>query len=163
MAVFIHGVPCALCGNPVDTAEDAVAFAPFVGNRADPLFIFSDAVVHPECLERHPLGARAREMHMETIASNCPQKRICLVCGRTIDDPDDYFGTGMLSSDPVDPLTEFNNVHLHVSHAASWPRLPELRRIIQERERTGAWQGARLSLSEERGVRWARRVEEGQG
>lgn len=142
MAVFVIGVKCSLCGAPVTSVGDAVMFSPFVADRADPLFIFSDAVVHASCLNRHPLVAEAIRWHDEAVLKQKPSLRSCIACGRSVSDPDDYFATGLLARASDSPLYEFNFICLHASHAAMWPRFTEFRRQMEAAQAEGgAWQG----------------------
>jgi hypothetical protein len=137
MAIFIPGMECALCEIPVRSGDEAVMFSAFVADRSDPLFIFSDSVVHASCFARHPLSAEALRWQGETVRRGTPTARICVACGRPILDPDDYFTTGLLSRAPDNPLFEFNFLHLHQSHTESWPRFDEFRRRIEAAQAEG--------------------------
>jgi hypothetical protein len=141
---------------PMTARTELVMFSPLLADRADPLFIFSDATMHATCFARHPLSRQATKWQDEARRSGEPRNRICAVCGRPVLDPDDYFGTGLLTSVAANPLYEFNFVHLHRSHAGQWKRLDELRRRMEQAEASGAWQGPRLvfDATPSRAVRW---------
>lgn len=126
------------------SGDRVIVFSPFVANERDPLFIFSDGVFHEECVDQHPLGSTALAVHQETVERLAPSRRLCDACGCLIVDPDDYFTTGYLTSDPADPLHAFNFVQLHRSHFSVWPRMTELRRLLEEERARGRWQGATL-------------------
>src|SRR5262245_10041936 len=98
MALFIPGMHCAISGKTIRRIEDAVLFPPFISNEADPLFIFSDAVVDRETFLKHPLAAEAQKRLEEGQARTAPDKRRCLICGELITHPDDYVGLGYLVS-----------------------------------------------------------------
>jgi hypothetical protein len=122
--------------------DNVMLFSPFVLNTGDPLHIFSDAALHRDCVIKHPLGKKAIDMHEQVLQRLGDVKsRLCSACGQSITDPDDYFTTGYLVSDPVHPLFAFNFVQLHKSHLSGWPRTVELRRLLAEERRTGNWQG----------------------
>lgn len=104
MAIFIPGITCLLCGKPVLSAAEAVTFCPFVGDRADPLFVFSDAVVHVSCFARHPLSAEATRWHDEALRHRKVADQPCSACGRPVVDPDDFFATGLLTRAPDNPF-----------------------------------------------------------
>jgi hypothetical protein len=144
MAVFVPGMPCALCGKPMTLAGEVIMFSPFVADRTDPLFVFSDAAMHAACFARHPWSEQATKWHEEAVRHSKPSDRLCAACGEAILDPDDYFGTGLLSRDAASALYEFNFVHLHQGHAGSWKRFAELRRQIESVLASGAWRGPRL-------------------
>jgi hypothetical protein len=106
-------------------------FSPFIADRFDPLYVFSDSVVHASCLACHPLSAEAAKWHEETVLTRKVRDRICAACGCPVVDPDDYFTTGLLARAPENPLFEFNFIHLHRSHAESWWQFDEFRRRME--------------------------------
>ncbi len=144
MAVFVPGTPCPLCGKPMAAPSEVIMFRPFVADRWNPLFVFSDTTLHTSCFARHPLSEEATKWHDEAAHRSKANERVCEVCSKPVLDPDDYFGTGLLTHDPANPLYEINFVHLHRSHAGSWERLGELRRRMEKAHASGAWQGPRL-------------------
>jgi hypothetical protein len=132
---------CAISGRQIESADEAVAFPPFVANEADPLHVFSDSVVHAEVFRTHPLAmkaqARLEEARQRTAAGN----RRCVVCGRLVTDPEDYLGFGHLVEDRSHPLHRFNFSHFHRSCLATWRALPGLIRDLEALEKSGAWKG----------------------
>jgi hypothetical protein len=148
MAIFVPGMKCVLCGLPMTAREEVVLFSPFVANRRDALFKFSDAPVHAACLSRDPLGDRALELHEAATLNADVRRRLCEVCERPILDPDDYLGLGLLTSDPGNALFRFNFLHLHRSHVGQWDRYQEFRRLIEAMQRSEAWDGPRLVFEE---------------
>ena len=157
MALFAPGMPCRLCGKPMAAAADLSIFAPFVADRSDPLFVFSDAAIHTACFARHALAEEATRWHDEAVRHGNPSERRCTPCGKLILDPDDYFGTGLLARDADNPLYEFNFVHIHQRHVLSWERFDQFRRLIETALASGAWGGPRLVLASTpvESVRWA--------
>jgi len=157
MAIFVPGMPCSLCQRPITATDDVVMFSPFVADCSDPLSVFSDAIAHTSCFVQHPLSTEATKWHDEATRQRESAARVCVVCTKPIADPDDYFGTGLLSRDPATPLFDFNHVHLHRSHAARWIRFEELRRLMDNAQASGSWQGPALVINTTQGekVRWA--------
>jgi len=131
-------------------------FSPFVADSSDPLFVFSDAAVHNVCFARHPLSEQASRWHDEAVHHRKASDRICCACRKLVLDPDDYFGTGLLSRDVANPLYEFNFVHVHRSHAGKWKRFDQFRRRMEEAQASGAWRGPRLEFiaMQAETVRW---------
>jgi hypothetical protein len=157
MAIFVPGIICPLCGKPVMSADEAVMFSPFVADRADPLFLFSDSVLHAPCLERHPLSAEASKWHDEAVRHRKVTDQACVACGRPVLDPDEFFAAGLLTRAPDNPLFEFNFVCLHRSHAESWPRFDEFRRRMEAAQAEGGqWRGPMLvfGAAPSRTLRW---------
>jgi len=144
MALFLPGMRCGLCEKPMTAADELVSFRPFVADRCDPLYIFSDATVHAACFAQHPLSDEATRWHDVAMRYRTPADRTCVACSQLILDPDDFFGTGLLSRDPNNPLYCFNFVHLHLSHAARWEQFDEFRRRVESAQASDAWQRPRL-------------------
>lgn len=132
---------CVISGRTIGSVDDAVMFPPFVSNQADPLFVFSDAVVHAEAFRRHPLAAAAQARYEETRQRTGPGKRICFSCERQIVDPDDHLAAGFLIDDESHPLYRFNYAQFHRSCLAEWPELSSLVRNLEEFDQSGAWKG----------------------
>jgi hypothetical protein len=82
MALFIPGAICPICEKPIGSASEIVMFPPFVANRLEPLFVFSDAVVHADCLAGHPLAAQAMKLREEAGRSSQPRNRVCATLGK---------------------------------------------------------------------------------
>jgi len=151
VATIIYGkTVCSLCGQTIQTRQDAVGFSAFVSNEMDPLWKFNDAACHTRCLQQDPLGEKAKSRHSELLRQNMPERRICVVCGKKVQQPDDYFTFGYLVDDPLHPLYPYNYAHLHRSCISKWERLREVLGLIEDLKRSGAWKGA--------GVDWIQRV-----
>jgi hypothetical protein len=144
MAIFIPGMLCPVSGRRIDSAADAVMFGPFVNNEADPLYIFSDAVVHVEAFKNHPLGQKARARFIEASDAASPANRACYVCGRLISDPDNYVGLGHLVEDVTMSLHKFNYAHFHRSCFSEWPHADDLVQQLQTLDLSERWRGAGL-------------------
>ncbi len=152
MAIKTHTDECQICGRPAGDGPDVVLFPPFVADAGDPLYRFNDGVFHRGCLESDPDGVRALSIIDAVLAAGRPDARVCAVCGEMIGDPDDYFGTGLLTTDPRSPLHAFNFMHLHRSHWTRWSRREEFRQALEEATRAG-WLGPEFVLEDGR-PRW---------
>lgn len=112
-----------------------------MSNQADPLHVFSDAVVHVEAFRKHPLAAKAQIRYEEFRRRTAPKARLCFICGQQITDPDDYLGVGYLAEDVNHSLNRFNYAHFHRSCLAGWPELSTLIRNLENFDQSGAWKG----------------------
>lgn len=75
---------------------------------------FNDSAFHEQCFREHPSAekvvSRVREMRERT----GPGKRFCVVCGREITSPDDYFVLGHLVDNDDHPLRRYNYTQAHI-------------------------------------------------
>lgn len=54
MAIFVQGMKCPLCQQPITRDQARRLFPPFVKDEREPLFVFHDATVHEDCYRRDP-------------------------------------------------------------------------------------------------------------
>ncbi len=104
----------------IEGQDRAVAFYPFVANDHDPLAGFNDVVMHEACFAAHPLNHEATFQFAEVQRRNKPNARVCEVCGRVIDNPDEFLTIGLITSNRTDPLYPYNCVHFHRRCASEW-------------------------------------------
>lgn len=141
MAIFIPGMRCSISGEPILSANDAVMFPAFVSNEADPIHVFSDAVIRAEVFNAHPLARKAQARYEEFMSRTVPQARLCLICGQRITDPDNYLALGYLVDEPAHALHRYNYAHFHRSCLADWTELPSLIRALEALNHSDAWKG----------------------
>jgi hypothetical protein len=141
MAIIIRGMPCRICGHAMEERDELVGFPPFVTNASDPLIFFSDGAFHEECFNAHPLAEAVVERLEEGRRAAKPWPPTCRVCGQTVTDHNDLFGTGHLSANPDDPLCEFNHVFAHESCVREWTRREALERLLKAAIASGEWTG----------------------
>ena len=144
MATFVPGMKCAISGRPITDIKEAVVFPAFVSNEGDPLYVFSDAIVHAAAFRTHPLAAAAQARYEEARRRSAPDKRHCLICSRLIVDPDDYLGLGHLVDDQNHALYRFNYAHFHRSCLAEWDRWRQLVSDLEALNQSGSWKGDAL-------------------
>ena len=143
MALFIAGMECPVCHEPIGREDDYRGFPPFVRDRADPLYVFHDATVHVHCVEQH---AFARELAhtMNRIELSRSGHASCVVCHGPIGSPGELLTTGYLTSDKSNPLFELNFINFHRSHLQQWPRRAEFSRLVRTLEESPTWEGGRV-------------------
>jgi hypothetical protein len=139
MAIFVPGMSCSVCRKVIGEDEDPTLFPPFTGNEADELYLFNDAVVHEDCLARHPLRSKL-ELRMELFDRARPPYS-CAVCTRNIRDPDEFVPLGFLSDDVTTPWYELNYAGTHRACLKEWPRLSALIAFVDSQIASGAWRG----------------------
>lgn len=140
MAIFVSGMPCGICGEPMESAEEVHGFPPFVYNQKDPLHLFSDGVFHKACLENHPLGQAALRRVQLHIDNNKPANRVCRITGEQITDPDDYFSLGYLTDNLDSELSKWNYAHFKKSSLERWSEIKTLIGFLEELRDSGEWE-----------------------
>jgi hypothetical protein len=151
VALYILGMRCVLCHLPMVAGEDTTSFSPFLANKRDPLFRFSDATVHTSCVNRDSLGHAALELQVAVNQHTRIAERVCTVCRQPIRNPDEYAGLGVLTSDRLSPLHPFNFLEFHREHIGQWPRYQEFRRLMETVQISDAWDGPHLTFINEPG------------
>ena len=147
MAIVILGKTlCPLCGEPILGSQEHVAFSPFIANKRDPLSRFSDAAFHRTCFDLDADSAKALARSRELRLRSGPGSRRCAACGAEVTEPDDCFGTGLLSGDPGNPVAKFNYIHLHRSHFAQWASAGEFRAALESFLASDEWEGPKIEF-----------------
>jgi hypothetical protein len=129
-------------------------FSPFISNEADTLWFFSDGVFHEDCLHKHTNGTRALALHAELLKRNSPPNRFCWITGTLITDPDRYLSTGVLTSNPSDPLYRFNFAQFDRAALMNWSERKTLEALLVEALSEGRLKG--------KGIEWLLRQIQGQ-
>jgi hypothetical protein len=147
MAIFIPGMSCSISGEKIQSASDAVMFPAFVSNEADPVHVFSDAVIRADVFNAHPLATVAQARYEEFRRRTSPQARSCSICGQRITDPENYLALGYLVDAPGHCLHRHNYAHFHRTCLATWSGLSPLVHALEDLNRSGAWKGDALRRS----------------
>lgn len=144
MAVFIPGMKCPLCGQPINRGDEYIMFGPFVANENDPLWLFSDGVFHAACVHRHPLGTKAVALHEEFVRRGVDRR--CSISGALVTDPNRYLGLGVLTSEVNDPLYRFNFARFDRVALADWPERKTIAAMLGDALASGRMKG--------KGIEW---------
>lgn len=132
MAIFVNGMKCPLCYKVIIEEQDKVMIPALTGNPNNPLFIFSDAVVHKDCFYKHPLAISVEERLKGVYHNALRRHRVCEICNQEIKKPDEYFGTNLLSDQKESPLYQYNYMHFHRNCIKNWKRLDDFKKHIYE-------------------------------
>jgi hypothetical protein len=145
MTLIIRGkTVCKICGRTLLDGEEVDGFPPFVPNQADPLAFFNDAAFHSVCFQQHPLSQAAEARFQECREKGSSGNRTCAICGRVIQNPDDYLGFGHLTDDPSQPAHALDYLKVHRSCLATWTDLGKTREALLKLSESGAWKGPGL-------------------
>lgn len=109
MAIIIEKESkCPLCGNFLDDSKEYILVPPIISNIKDPLFMFSDAGIHIDCIDENGFGSKLLQ-HIDLYNKHFPPSELkCFVDGKKIDHPEDLLFFGLLSSDETEDLYRFN-------------------------------------------------------
>ena len=142
MGIIISGkTKCGFCGAVIEDGQKATLFGNFVANELDPLALFNDGAFHSDCFWNHPLAEKAEERLAELLQRLGPGNRVCVVCDKQIEDPDDYFTLWYLTDDPAAPLYEYNYTQAHTSCLPNWAELRKVYRLIKDLQSSKSWRG----------------------
>ncbi|MFO0896643.1 MAG: hypothetical protein U0836_04350 [Pirellulales bacterium] len=86
--------------------------------------------MHEACFAAHPLNHEVTFQYTEVRRRNMPNARVCEVCGRVIDNPDESFTIGLITSNRTDPLYQYNCLHFHRHCTSEWRGRTELARAL---------------------------------
>jgi hypothetical protein len=75
MALFIVGMPCSLCHKPINAGDDIVGTTHFIASDADPLWRYSDSVMHRGCFDRWEHRETFSRRYRETMTGIYPGDR----------------------------------------------------------------------------------------
>jgi len=139
--VFEDHSKCPLCNKILNNAEEYILFPPFIGNKKDPLFIFSDNGVHVKCLNEHPLGKHAL-LYLEKYDANIQSVKSGIsTSGEVISNPANIIAFGLLTSDATEDLFKFNYFILNKANISEWKQRDEFIRIAARFNQEGKWEG----------------------
>ena len=144
MAIFVEGMKCSICNQLIMHEEEKINLPPFISNKNDSLFMFSDAVFHMHCFSNHVLAEKVKNRFNEfKMASG---QKVCLICNKKIENPDEYLGLGFLADNINSPLFRYNYKHFHNYCLSTWTKLPEFYQHLKELHVSGEWGGGGLEL-----------------
>lgn len=135
MAIIFEGQStCPICNSALDKNKPYTMFPPFLPNIKDPLYIFNDAAVYEECLEKHPFGNRI----FKFIKFIPLSKRTCHVGGNKIAQNDIiYFGC-LTTED--DELSEFNFLAFDRNNITKWKDRERFVTVANQYIKDGKWE-----------------------
>lgn len=145
MALIIVGkTKCSICGAVIEDGQPVSSFPHFIQNELDPLAVFNDGAFHLECFRNQPLAQKAEKLYDEMLRRLIPADRVCIVCNKPLDDPDDYFVIGHLVEDQSDPAYVYNYTQAHRSCLPVWRSLRDAFRTIKNLRSSPHWRGETL-------------------
>lgn len=142
MAILILGkTPCKICGNLITDKTKSVSLPAFVFNECDDLIFFNDASFHENCFHSHHLSKGVEKRVKELMQEVLPENRICSVCQKQINNPDDYLFLGHLLGNSKDELAQFNYMKFHLSCLPKWTYAGNFRKQLENAMRDNRVKG----------------------
>lgn len=135
MALVFEGKSkCPFCNSVLDKNKPYKMFPSFLLNIKDPLYIFNDATVHEECLEKHLL----KDKIFEFIRSTPLSEEVCHIGGNKIAQNDIiYFGCLTTENNE---LSEFNFLTFDRNNIFKWKDRERFIAIAQRYIEKGIWE-----------------------
>ena len=138
--LFLDLTKCSICGKVIKDTQKAYSFYPFIQNKKDPFFIFSDASFHLECLQQHPLGLTAISFGEQLIFETRPVNRRCKIDNEIISDYKDYIFFDLLSSNKEDDIYRFNFTTLNRNNLDKWKDRDQFLEVAGKMIREDKWE-----------------------
>ena len=142
MAIIIEQQSkCPVCNTSLDKDKEYVLVPPLISNTKDDLFIFSDAGVHIECLNKNKLKNKLLQ-HINLYDEHMPPSKLrCIVDGKTVDNPKDLLFFGLLTSDEKEELYYFNYLSLNLKDINKWKDYNSFLSISEQFISEKKWEG----------------------
>ena len=143
MAIIIENTSkCPLCGDVLSKDKPYRLFPPLTNNTLDPLYILSDAGAHLHCLTK-PHHKKLMELYNAVARSIMPPAQmLCRVDGKRIQSPDNLLFIGILTSNKLEPLYQFNNIALNKQNICLWKDKPQFLMHARNYLNAGKWVAA---------------------
>lgn len=137
---------CPICGlrAEADAGDEVVYFPPMFANQKHAVHVLNESLVHQRCLDAAPFGAAALRK-LAAVQRTRVRTFVCVVCRRTIGDPDDFFGTGFLSDSEDEAVARLDNIFAHRSCLLRWDGALQLADDLDAVMASGEWEGHTLS------------------
>lgn len=140
MALFISGMKCNLCGCTMNDKDNLIMVPACISNEIDPLYIFNDSTFHKKCFEEHPLSDKMIELLHKLNSVIFHKNRICTICNKGIDNPDNYIAFGCLSS-LDNELSQFNFRQYHKNCFISSDDAEKIKSLTNQMRDKRLWRG----------------------
>lgn len=139
MALFIPGkTRCVLTGRVLGK-DDGVGFRPFCANERDPLYVFSDAVIHRDVLVSSPLARSAMERSATVHQRGLHANSRCDICGIAMTHLDEITVAGHLTDNIRLKAHSFNYARFHTDCLTRSEIRSGLRDALNELIASGEW------------------------
>jgi hypothetical protein len=118
--VFEELSKCPICGSELNLKKEYILVPHMIANERDDLYVFSDSGIHLSCIEQDPIKDKLFK-HISLYQKFLPpSKLICIVDGKSIENPRDALFTGLLTSDEKEKLFDFNYISLNLKNISRW-------------------------------------------
>ena len=140
MALIIEGSSrCAICNEILDGTRKYIGTPALTSNMLDDLFLVNDCGVHVDCLEGHPVKEKLN-YHLQLFAKAFTDRPpICVVDRQPIINSADFFFSGLLTSEPAEPLFKFNYLILNRRNIPHWGQREEFIAELERFREMGKW------------------------
>lgn len=142
MAILIEQQSkCPACNTFLDKDRRYILIPPLTGNTKDPLFIFSDAGVHADCINRHKSMDKLLK-HIALYNEHIPPSKLhCVVDENIVDNPKDLLFFGLLTSEETEDLYHFNYLSFNLKNISKWKELNRFLSVSEKFLSEKKWEG----------------------
>ncbi|MBX3060918.1 MAG: hypothetical protein KF770_31035 [Anaerolineae bacterium] len=148
MTIIIYGkTVCSICGKVIRPDQKAIGLPHLISNELDNLFIYNDGAYHHLCFEKVPeneiLFSYLRDYEELTERLNAA------ISTGLINNPEEILSTGVLSSDPKNPLWAYN-LKFYSKNTVQEKELLTLKKLLSEEKLKGTIRGRAIDWITER-------------
>jgi len=132
---------CPICKLVLNNGKPYHIFPPLITNILDDLYLFSDAGVHMDCLNKSVFKAKLF-YHLKIYNRRMlNQAAICAVSGEVISQAD-LVSFGLLTSNEIDSLYQYSYMTFNRRNISRWPQKEEFIIVAEDFLRRGKWSSA---------------------
>lgn len=138
---------CAICNKEIQL-EEAIVLPNLPINGNNPLSIFSGAIVHIDCLKRHPLKIQLLNLY-KTLSTYKYNKDF--ITGdklgiKELGHVDNEIFTYFFTNDKKNPLYKFNCIVLNKNNLKKWKDYNYFIELLSELDKSKKWKGNGIKL-----------------
>ncbi|WP_294296114.1 hypothetical protein [uncultured Chryseobacterium sp.] len=134
--IFENQTICPLCNDVLNKSREYILIPPLISNELDDLFIFSDAGVHLNCLDRSSLKENLFK-HIDLYGQYLNRIRSMATHHNNYD----IIGFNLLTSNNDEPLSKYNYYILSKQELLDWKELDIFKNIAETFLKEKKWKG----------------------
>lgn len=145
--IFLGYTKCPLCGEVIMEGDVYTLFPYLISNMKDPLFPIGDTGVHMNCLRESSIEEKAFHYREEYHKYRPSPSSRCIVDGLLITDPSDIIFFGLLTSNSMEELHEYNFLVINRKNLKIWKKKWRFLIVAESYLEEGKWESYNQSFN----------------